>query len=128
MGHIFICESYVTSNDKRIQKSPKIEMQAHWGHAARAMAIKKAAEKVELHKQKRISEMAEAALQAARARSGAADVLTNPDYLHLFFEQREAELLPPRAIPTETALARFCAVAPVCKAWHAAIGFATPLK
>ena len=69
--------------------------------------------------EKRREAIAEAALRALRAKSGASEVLTNLDYLSLVMERREREHLP--GLPTEGALHRFCAVATVCKAWHEAV-------
>ena len=100
---------------------PLVEMQPHWGAAARAAAVRRAYEKREDHKEKRLAAIAEAALRAARERSGAAQVLTDADYLSLLMEHREADLLG--GVLTEGALQRFSSVASVCSAWHTAVSF-----
>ena len=71
-----------------------------------------------------MSMIAEAALRAARAQSGAAAVLTDADYLSLLMAVRETELGLHRGPLTEKGLASFCYVASVCKAWHDAVNVA----
>ena len=94
------------------------------GVAGRQAALKRVMAKRDQAMGTKLSSIAEAALAAKRAQmTVAAAVLTDGDMLSVILHHFEVAFLGD--VPTEAGLARYCALAPVCTQWHAAISAVT---